>query len=401
MESKNKSILGVIFFIVVIAAGITIPCFFYLSQIPLNKTNDGTQLDDPITTSAYTPSGIYDLTPGIIFQCGCIPPCLVNLDYTQFTFVDDGTTLTVQPAMNSGCFMTGSSASNGQIYVSCIYPGDCDETYTLVGIFTDNNTWDATFTATFSGSCMDCTTYVLSITGTRVDLEDPLITDAPSNFTVEYGYTGVSISWTATDLYPCNYTIELQDFGLVAGPSTWFSGTAVSYNIPDGLELGEYFYTVNFTDVYGHFITDTVKMTVIEDTSDPIITNAPSDFIIDLNYKKVNISWTATDTNPNTYTIELQGSGLVAGPGAWSNGTAIIYNVPDGLAVGDYIYTINFTDDFDNFVTDSITLTVEEVTTNGNGNGGETKGIYGYNLLIALSCIAIINLILIRKLKQK
>jgi len=101
MESKNKTILGVIFYIIVIAAGITIPSFIYLSQIPINRTNNGTHIDDPITISAYTPSGIYDLTPGIFYQCGCIPPCIVNLEYTQFTFVDDGTTLTVQPAMNS------------------------------------------------------------------------------------------------------------------------------------------------------------------------------------------------------------------------------------------------------------------------------------------------------------
>ncbi|KKK58780.1 hypothetical protein LCGC14_3040990, partial [marine sediment metagenome] len=93
---------------------------------------------------------------------------------------------------------------------------------------------------------------------------DPLITNAPSDFTVDYGYIGVNISWTATDVYPNNYTIELQGSGIVAGPSAWSSGTAITYNVPNGLAVGEHFYTVNFTDDYGNHITDTVKMTVKE-----------------------------------------------------------------------------------------------------------------------------------------
>lgn len=45
---------------------------------------------------------------------------------------------------------------------------------------------------------------------------------------------------------------------------------------------------------------------------------------------------------------------------------AIIYDVPDGLAVGEYIYTVNFTDQYGNSVIDTIILTVRAVSTDGD-----------------------------------
>ncbi len=192
-----------------------------------------------------------------------------------------------------------------------------------------------------------------------VDMTNPIIISAPSVLTVEFGYTGQILSWTATDLNPNTYTIELQASGVVSGPTPWLNDTAITYNVPDGFAIGEYNYTVNFTDDYDNFITDTVIMTV-EDIAVPIIINSSSDFIVDSSYTGINISWTATDQTPNTYTITLQGTGIVFGPSAWSNGTSITYNIPDSLAVGEYNYTVNFTDDYNNYATDTVIMTVKE-----------------------------------------
>jgi hypothetical protein len=202
-----------------------------------------------------------------------------------------------------------------------------------------------------------------SVTMTVEVSTDPIFTDTPSDFSIEDCYTGVNISWTATDPNPNTYTIELQGVGIVIGPTAWSSGIAIIYNVPDGLGVGEYIYIVNFTDDYGHFATHTVSMTV-ELAADPIIIDAPSDFYVYIGYTDIILSWTATDQHPNTYTIELQGTGIVAGPSMWSSGVAISYNVPDGLTVGMYTYTVNFTDDYGNFITSTITITVRE-TTNG------------------------------------
>ena len=67
-----------------------------------------------------------------------------------------------------------------------------------------------------------------------------------------------------------------------------------------------------------------------------------------------------TDNNPDTYTIELSGSGIITGPTFWDSGTGITYEIPDGLDPGEYIYTIIIEDDFGNSVSDSVTFTVTE-----------------------------------------
>ena len=115
------------------------------------------------------------------------------------------------------------------------------------------------------------------------DTTDPIIAVSPKNFTVEYGYTGQSLSWTATDAHPNTYTIVLLGTGTVVGPTAWTSGNAVTYNIPDGFSLGSYIYVVTFTDDYSNFITDSVNFTV-EDSTNPVITVSPSNFTEEYGY---------------------------------------------------------------------------------------------------------------------
>ena len=200
-----------------------------------------------------------------------------------------------------------------------------------------------------------------SVNFTVEDTTDPIITVQPSNFTTEFGYTGQSLSWTATDAHPDTFTIELLGTGIVAGPTLWTSGVAINYNIPDGFSVGSYIYVVTFLDDYNNFITDSVNFTV-EDTTDPVITIIPSNFTVEQGYTGQSISWTATEAHQNTYTIELLGTGIVAGPTLWTSGVAINYNIPDGFSVGSYIYVVTFLDDYNNFITDSVNFTVEDTT---------------------------------------
>ena len=196
-----------------------------------------------------------------------------------------------------------------------------------------------------------------SVNFTVEDITNPSIISASSDFTVEAGYTGQSLSWTATDLNPNNYTIELQGSGIVAGPTAWTSGLLITYNIPDGFGVGFYTYTVNFTDDYGNSITDLVVFRV-EDTTNPTIISAPSDLTLEAGYTGESLSWTATDAHPDYYDIELQGSGVIAGALAWTSGVAITYNIPDNLDAGVYVYTVTFTDEHNNFISDTVTVTI-------------------------------------------
>jgi len=211
----------------------------------------------------------------------------------------------------------------------------------------------------------------------------------PSDFAVEYGYTGQTLSWTATDLSPNNYTIELQGTGIVAGPTLWISGLAVNYNIQDGFGLGTYVYIVNFTDDYGNFTTDSVTFTV-EDTTDPVITFSSNDITIEVGYSDLDISWTATDIFSGTYTIELVGDGISIGPLTWSSGDPINYTIPDGLAPGVYTFNITFTDDNGNSASGIITVTI---------TGGSPGGIPFGNSFLIITLLSIFGLIFVKKRK--
>ena len=94
------------------------------------------------------------------------------------------------------------------------------------------------------------------------DTTNPVIIASPNNFTVEYGYTGQNISWTATDLNPYNYTIELIGTGIVVTSTSWANNTPVVYNIPDGFSPGVYTYSITFTDGSGNSISNTVTVTI-------------------------------------------------------------------------------------------------------------------------------------------
>jgi len=237
------------------------------------------------------------------------------------------------------------------------------------------------FTDDYDNSIIDSVNFTVEVNA------NPVITISPENINAEFGYSGQSISWTATDTDPGTYTIELQGTGIVASPTVWTSGVAIIYNIPDGFGLGTFFYTVNFTDDYGNFITDSITFTV-EDTTDPVITFSSNDITIEIGYSNLNISWTATDIFPGTYTIELIGSGIVIGPITWSSGSPIAYGIPDGFAPGVYKFNITLTDDSGNYASGTITVTI---------TGGTPGGIPFGNTFLIITVLSIFGLILAKK----
>ncbi|MFW9942347.1 MAG: hypothetical protein ACFFFT_15015 [Candidatus Thorarchaeota archaeon] len=140
-----------------------------------------------------------------------------------------------------------------------------------------------------------------------------------------------------------------------------------------------------------------VTLTLVE-PYDPVITNSPDNFTIETGYVGESISWTATDLNPDTYTIVLEGSGTAAGPLAWQSGVPITYYIPVGYAAGNYTYIITFTDKYGNYATDSVVITIIEAETSPT-----TEEIPGYDLsiIIGISAVALISLVALMKKKKK
>ena len=111
--------------------------------------------------------------------------------------------------------------------------------------------------------------------------------------------------------------------------------------------------------------TDAIAFKIVPialDDSNPIITHMPDDFTMELGYTAVIVSWAATDRYNYNYSIALEGVGNVVDPTSWTSGIPVTLAIPEGLSVGDHLFTMDFTDINKNNKTDYLTLTVEDTT---------------------------------------
>ena len=136
----------------------------------------------------------------------------------------------------------------------------------------------------------------------------------------------------------------------------------------------------------------------LEETDDPVITVAPIDATVANNYTGESLSWTATDANPDLYTIWVNTT-EVASDVAWTSGTPVVYNIPDGLAPGIHTYRINYEDYQGNSASDTVLFTVEEEEEEPPVE--PPPGIPGFEPLIILGTGAIAAIGLISIIKKR
>ena len=67
----------------------------------------------------------------------------------------------------------------------------------------------------------------------------------------------------------------------------------------------------------------------------------------------------------------------------------MIFDIPDGFSEGSYIYTINFTDNYGNFIIDNVTFTVID-TTDSTPNSIPWMGIEFFLIIGIISIITTI-----------
>ncbi len=117
-------------------------------------------------TTGYDPSGTYGIAPTASYSCAY---GLVSLSVSQLLFSDNGSSLTITPAMNGCCTMLGDTAKDKAFTATCTCPGTCAETYTLTGTFTSDTVFTGTLTFKFTGGamCFGCTTQTFNVTGTK------------------------------------------------------------------------------------------------------------------------------------------------------------------------------------------------------------------------------------------
>ncbi len=122
---------------------------------------------DTAMCTMFDPTGTYSVTPAPTYSCAY---GLVSFSGSTMSFSLAGTTMTLTmsgiPCSPTGIYDPGARSFD----LTCTEPGTCAETYRLTGAFTGDDTWSATFSASFAGgggACFDCANRSWSVTGDR------------------------------------------------------------------------------------------------------------------------------------------------------------------------------------------------------------------------------------------
>ncbi|MBA7591623.1 hypothetical protein ES708_33783 [subsurface metagenome] len=139
-----------------------------------------------------------------------------------------------------------------------------------------------------SGNWIDGQTFTLDVDGlsygtytfniTVVDIDGNTVSDtvivsvidgtittltSPADITYNEGSTGNEIIWTANDFNPTSYSITNNSIEFESG--NWIDGQVFTIDI-DGLAIGEYTYVITIYDIDGNTVSDTVIVSVKDDT---------------------------------------------------------------------------------------------------------------------------------------
>jgi len=93
------------------------------------------------------------------------------------------------------------------------------------------------------------------------DVLAPVFTIIPEDFDSLEGYSGLSVSWTIIDENSMTYSILLDGIEVLS-VAMWTSGSLITFNIPNGLSIGEHTITIIASDENGNSVQDTVIFTV-------------------------------------------------------------------------------------------------------------------------------------------
>ncbi len=204
--------------------------------------------------------------------------------------------------------------------------------------------------------------------------------------------TGLETMWKLNSIYGYNLTMRpLSDGFTLYSPIMGFGNNLQPITITVNYDVNGTFTYYSFE--YGSsLLTDIVRSEI----KPPKFLDIPDDFTVDYGYTGVQINWTVISGIPDNYAILRQISAgtwqTEVGLTPWHNGVPIVFNVPDGLEPGDYLFRINLEDERDNTVFDEVIMTVGPKS---------SSSIPGYDPPLVISVFTIVTIGIIILMKKK
>ncbi|MHA1930601.1 MAG: right-handed parallel beta-helix repeat-containing protein [Candidatus Thorarchaeota archaeon] len=224
----------------------------------------------------------------------------------------------------------------------------------------------------------------------KADLLTPIIS-SPDDLAIEYGETGITLTWSGSDLHPEDFLVYRDTPSNEIDTGEWV-GDDVTVDVNSTLDPGDYTYYCRLRDTCHNEIVDQVTVT-IEDSVTPEIDH-PVDIEFAHGTEGLNVTWAPTDLFPDSYEISLD-SELVSS-GEW-NGSEVVYLIGD-LAVGTYDVIIRVNDTSDNYVTDTVTLTVTSTDTSTDTLPVDDN--LTIIMVVAIAGVAVVIVIVVLKKKK-
>jgi len=175
----------------------------------------------------------------------------------------------------------------------------------------------------------------------------------PGDQYYNFDTTGHFITWVVDDANPFAYYLYIDE--TLDSWSVWTG--AIPQTSIDGLQIGEYNYTLLVNDTNGNSGRGTVFVFVF-DTA-PAFEGPNADIVYNVGSTGHSILWSATDLNPANYTVYNNSEIYTFSP--WDGEPITTY--VDGLAIGVYNYTIVLVDTSGLTTSRTVFVTVQEPVT--------------------------------------